>query len=202
MKIHANATLTIRQRQELRCLFLGGASIRELAAQFHVNKKTVMRWAHRDDPSDRSCAPHQPRTSITPEYRQAVLDYRAKHPSHGPIRIAWALEASFPQANRGTVLRILQDAKATGRAERKPREPHPLPVGRHRIQVDIQQLPAIEGGSGFEYKITAIHLCTRLKYSEIHPDHRSETVAGFLRRALDRLPPFGWSGRTTPSSSR
>jgi hypothetical protein len=202
MKIHANATLTIRQRQDIRRLFLRGASIRDLAAQFHVNPTTVSRWAHRDDPHDRSCAPRQPRTTITQEYRQAVLAYRAEHPTHGPIRIAWALEARFPQAHRGTVLRILQDAKATKRAERKPRERHPIPVGRHRVQVDIQQLPAIAGGSGFEYKITAIHLRTRLKYSEIHPDHQSETVAGFLRRAMDRLPPFTWPGRTTPSSSR
>lgn len=202
MKIHANATLTIRQRQEIRCLYLGGASIRDLAQEFHVSTKTVMRWAHRDDPHDRPCAPRKPRTTITPEYRQAVLDYRAQHPEQGPIRIAWALEERFPQAHRGTVLRILQDAKLTQRAERKPKEPNPLPVGRHRIQLDLQQLPAIEGGSGFEFKLTAIHLRTRLKYSEIHPDHRSKTVAGFVRRALDRLPPFGWSGPTTPSSSR
>jgi len=201
MKIHANAALTIHQRQEIRRLFLRGASIRQLAETFHVNPTTVSRWAHRDDPHDRSCASRQPRTTITPEYRQAVLDYRAQHPEQGPIRIAWALEARFPQANRGTVLRILQDAQATQRAARKPRERHPLPVGHHRVQVDIQQLPAVAGGSGFEYKIAAIHLRTRLKYSEIHPDHRSETVAGFLRRALDRLPPFTWPSPTTPSSS-
>jgi hypothetical protein len=202
MKIHANAALTIRQRQEIRRLFLRGASIRDLAAQFHVNPTTVSRWAHRDDPHDRSCAPRQPRTTMTEAYRQAVLDYRAQHPEQGPIRIAWALEARFPQANRGTVQRILQDAQATQHAERKPQERRPLPVGRHRIQVDIQQLPAIQGGRGFEYKITAIHRRTRLKYSEIHPDPQSATVAGFIRRALDRLPPFTWPGRTTPSSSR
>jgi hypothetical protein len=150
MKIHANATLTIRQRQEIRRLFLCGASIRDLAAQFHVNPTTVRRWAHRDDPHDRSCAPKKPRTTITEEYRQAVLAYRAEHPTHGASRIAWALEAPFPQAHRGTVQRILQDAQATKRAERKPGEHPPLPVGRHRVQVDIQQLPAIEEGSGFE----------------------------------------------------
>lgn len=123
MKIHANATLTIRQRQEIRRLFLCGASIRDLAAQFHVNPTTVRRWAHRDDPHDRSCAPKKPRTTITEEYRQAVLAYRAEHPTHGASRIAWALEAPFPQAHRGTVQRILQDAQATKRAERKPAPP-------------------------------------------------------------------------------
>src|SRR5574341_1628031 len=56
----------------------------------------------------------------------------------------------------------------------------PIPVGRHRIQMDIQQLPAVQGGTGFEYKITAIHLRTRLKYTEIHADRKSATVAGPL----------------------
>ena len=64
--------------------------------------------------------------------------------------------------------------------------------------MDVQQLPAIKGGQGHEYKITAIHLRTRLKYSEIHPDHKSKTVAGVLQRALDFLPPFFSSGPTTP----
>lgn len=57
--------------------------------------------------------------------------------------------------------------------------------------MDIQQLPAVRGGSGFEYKISVIHMRTRIKYSEIHPDHFSETCADVLRRALDVLPPVG-----------
>jgi IS30 family transposase len=54
MKIHANAALTIHQRQEIRRLLLRGASICDLAAQFHVNPTTVSRCTHRDDPYDRS----------------------------------------------------------------------------------------------------------------------------------------------------
>lgn len=190
MKPHSNAALTIRQRQAIKCLFQEGTSVRTLAAQFRVSVSTIEKWAHRSDPYDRSTAPKQPHTSITPEYRQAVLDYRRQNPGHGPIRIAQALEEHFPQAHRGTILRILQEAKATRKSQRRPKASQPIPVGRHRIQVDIQQLPAVKGDSGFEYKVTAIHLRTRLKYSEIHPDHHSDTLAGFISRALDRLPPF------------
>jgi hypothetical protein len=65
-----------------------------------------------------------------------------------------------------------------------------IPVGRHRLQCDVQQLPAIKGSQGFQYKVSFIHLKTRYKYSEIHPDQRSETIAGVYKRALDNLPPF------------
>jgi len=202
MKLHARAALTLAQRTEVRRLHLEEhVSIRALAERFGVNPTTIQRWVGRESPLDRTSAPLRTRTVITPAYREAVLAYRQAHPHHGPIRIAHELHATFAPANRGTILAILQAAGLTRPAPRTPRTHRPIPVGWHRIQMDIQQLPAVAGGHGFEYKISAIHLRTRLKYSEIHPDHTSATVAGVLRRALDRLPPLFSSGPTTPPSS-
>lgn len=56
--------------------------------------------------------------------------------------------------------------------------------------MDIQELPAIEGQHGHEYKISLLHMRTRMKYSEIHPDQSSARVAEVLERAVSRLPPF------------
>lgn len=56
--------------------------------------------------------------------------------------------------------------------------------------MDWQQLPCVVGGKGFKYKISAIHMNTRIKYSEICDDHSSKTLANFLINAMDRLPPF------------
>lgn len=134
---------------------------------------------------------------VTDEYVQAVLDYRQQHPSHGPIRIAQALRAQFPQAHRGTIHQILQQAQLS-QVTQPQRQRWAIPVGQHRVQMDVQQLPAIAGKSGFEYKISLIHLSTRVKYSEIHSDCTSETVAGVFQRALDQLPPFLSSSPTTP----
>jgi transposase len=191
MELHANAALTLQQRKEVQRLHREeGISIRELATRFAVNASTIQRWARRDSPLDHSAAPHRTHSTITPEYRTAVVVYRRQHPRHGPIRIAAELQEAFPVAHRGTVLRILQEEHLTRPQAPKPREHHPLPVGRHRIQMDVQQLPTIAGGKGFEYKISAIHMRTRLKYSEIHPQCTSEIVAQVLRKALDLLPPF------------
>lgn len=202
MKLHAQAALTIKQRQEVKMLHkTHGLSIRELAVKFRVNPSTIQRWVHRESPLDLSSAPIRHPTVITQEYRRAVIAHRKANPQHGPIRIAQELQERFPFAHRGTVLRILQEEGLTRPPvkQRKPRQG--IPVGRHRIQMDIQQLPAVAGQKGFEYKITAIHLRTRLKYSEIHPNRQSATVAGVLQRALDLLPPFSSSGRTTAWSS-
>ena len=134
---------------------------------------------------------------ITEPYRQAVLDYRKDHPHHGPIRIAHQLKEDYPFANRGTVLKILQAQQLTKPKPGKKADNH-LPVGRHRVQMDLQQLPCIEGESGFEYKISMIHLATRFKYWEIHREATTENIALVFQRALDALPPFLGSGLTTP----
>jgi hypothetical protein len=203
MKLHAQAALTLAQRTEVRRLHAEEhVSIRALAKRFGVNPTTIQRWVRRASPLDRTSAPLRIRTVITPEYRAAVLAYRQAHPHHGPIRIAQELRGTFAQANRGTILAILQAAGLTRPKPRAPRTHRPIPVGWHRMQMDIQHLPTVAGGRGFEYKISAIHLRTRLKYSEIHADHSSVTVAGVLQRALDRLPPLFSSGPTTPPNSR
>ena len=199
MKLHARGALTLNQRQEVRRLHREDkVSIRKLATRFGVNPTTIQRWVKRESPLDKTTAPLHPKSVITPAYRSAVIRYRQENPGHGPIRIAQGLRAEFPEADRGTALRILQQEGLTRPPKKERKPPRQIPVGYHRIQMDIQQLPAIEGGKGFEYKISLIHLRTRYKYSEIHADMRSETVAQVLRHGLQHLPPFSLSGPTTP----
>jgi len=199
MKLHANAKLTIKQREEVQRLhWEEKVSVRELAKRFGVNPTTIQRWVSRDVALDKTSSPLHHRTVITPEYRAAVLATRAANADYGPIRIAEELKLDFPFADRGTVLKILQEEGLTRPLKKEPKERTPIPIGWHRVQMDVQQLPAIEGQKGFEYKISMVHLRTRYKYSEIHPVATSEKVAEVLKHGLDRLPPFFSSGRTTP----
>lgn len=140
MKLHANATLTVEQRREVKRLHEEEkVSIRQLAAGFRVSTTTIGRWVKRNEPHDRSGTPRPGQRVVTDEYRTAVLEYRQAHPHYSPIRIAKALCEQFPPANRGTVQQILQTAKVGQRLLAK-RPPWKIPVGRHRVQMDIQQL--------------------------------------------------------------
>lgn len=198
MRLHAKAALTVKQRQQVKQLYEQGERVKTLADRFGVHERTIRRWINRDSPLDRSSAPKQPRRIVTPAYRDAVLAYRQANPTHGPIRIANALKPSFAFANRNSVQRILQAEKVSQSTAKSKKPKWSIPVGQHRVQMDIQQLPAITGQQGYEYKISLIHLNTRVKYSEIHADSSSETVAGVFRRSLDALPPFLSSGPTMP----
>jgi len=190
MKLHANSALTIKQRQQVKQLFDNAKlPIVEIARRFSVSPQTVRRWKGRNDFQDQQVKRRTPRV-VTSEYENAVIEYRRQNPTHGAIRVAVALQAEFPFANRGTIAIILKREGLTKKKPPRSKTKWKISVGRHRLQCDIQELPAIKGGTGFEYKISFIHLRTRWKYSEIHLDCTTETVAAVYQRALDNLPPF------------
>lgn len=193
MKIHSNASLTGKQRKTIQELYATGVYTMEaLAAQFGTTRKTISKWVHRDTHSDRSSAPKSHWRSITPEFEQAVVAYRSDPATshHGPVRIAKELSAAHPCSKPSNAYLVLKRRRLTGRSASKPGPQKGIPVGKHRTQMDVQQLPAVEGCSGFEYKISIIHLSTRVKYSEIHDNYETDTIAGVYQNALDRLPPF------------
>ena len=192
MKLHKNASLTLKHRQQIKDLYATGKFTREaLAAKFGVTRKTISKWIHRTSIEDSTNAPKKAR-SITPDFIAAVKAYReaAATSHHGKIRIAFELKEKHTCCNPGNVYLALKHVQLNKAGTVKTPVPHKIPVGRHRTQMDVQTLPAIEGNEGFEYKISIIHLSTRVKYSEIHANYESKTIAGVYERALENLPPF------------
>lgn len=190
MKIHGNATLTVAQRQEIKRLREDGLTYRELAQKFRVHLTTVWRWTHRDSPLDLSTAPKRKRRALSPEQEESIRAYRRENPQAGERTLAAVLAPTHGPMSHATVGRFLQREAWSRPRRKKAAERHPLRVGRHRLQMDIQQLPAIEGGCGMEYKVGIIHMATRMKFSEIYPHMNADVVVQALKKALAHLPPF------------
>jgi hypothetical protein len=192
MKLHKNASLTPVQRQRIKDLYIsGGYSQQGLASQFGVSRKTIAKWIHRPLVCDSPIRPNVPK-SITAAFVSAVKAYRenARTSHHGKVRIAFELKKSHACSNASNVYLVLKQLHLNKANLLKVKTSHAIPVGKHRTQMDIQHLPAIAGNKGFEYKISIIHLSTRVKYSEIHDNTESKTIAGVYQRALENLPPF------------
>lgn len=202
MKLHAKAALTPKQRQAVKDLYATGkCSHQELAERFGTTRKTIAKWLRRPDTADASNAPkHHGRRTITPEFEQAVKKYRQDEATshHGKIRIAHELRSRFACSNPSNVYLALKNLGLNTPQQSAPKPENHLPVGKHRTQMDIQYLPAVEGGTGYSYKISIIHLSTRYKYSEIHDNCTSKTIAKVYRRAMDNLPPFLSPSPITP----
>ncbi|WP_247238002.1 hypothetical protein [Telluribacter sp. SYSU D00476] len=204
MKLHKNASLTLRQRRQVKDLYASGDySQQALAERFGVHLLTIRKWLSRSELTDRSSAPLHKARAITAAFEDAVAAYRQNPATshHGKVRIAYELQQQHACSNPSNVYLVLKKQGLNKpRKTKAPISAH-LPVGRHRTQMDIQQLPAVKGGQGFEYKISIIHLSTRIKYSEIHDNCHSSTVAAVYQRALENLPPFSSPSPTTPCTS-
>jgi transposase-like protein len=193
MHLHKNATLTPKQRQRIKGLYLTGKHTKaSLARLFGVNRKTVAKWIERRETNDKSSRPPRKLSKLTHAFKEAVKAYRqdplTSH--HGKVRIAHELAAKHGCSKPSNVYKVLQELKLNRAKIARDKQIQTIPTGKHRTQMDIQQLPAIAGNEGFEYKISIIHLSTRIKYSEIHSNYESVTIAAVYQRALDNLPPF------------
>lgn len=169
MKLHQNASLTLKQRQQVKDLYASGQySQQALAYQFGTTRRTIAKWVNRSDIHDASSAPKQPHRSISAEFEQAVKAYRenplTRH--HGKVRIAEALKKNYACSNASNVALVLKKLKLSQPKLLKAKDKTHIPVGRHRTQMDIQQLPAVSGDKGFDRVAGAIQdIC----YSPFHP---------------------------------
>lgn len=193
MKIHTNASLTPKQRQTVKDLYATGQYTQEqLAIQFNVTRKTISKWLSRATVLDAVSPRKSVISRITPEFEADVKSYRENllTSHHGKVRIAFELSGKHTCSNPSNVYTVLKRLQLNKAKLVKVQVAQKLPVGKHRTQMDIQTLPAIKGSEGYEYKISIIHLSTRIKYSEIHDNFESKTIAQVYERSLENLPPF------------
>ena len=209
---HANARLTVHGRALLVERILAGYRPADVAHQMGCSRATAYKWLRRfraegagglvDRPSRPHHCPHRTPAPIEAQ----ILEARRVH-RRGAEWIGD--ELGIAASTVGRVIRrhqmpLLRDLDAlTGEPVRRgsvsgvryERE-HPGEL----IHIDVKKLgripdgggwrahgrgpkPVIHRAQGYDYVHSAIDDHSRLAYSEIHPDERGDTCAGFLERA-------------------
>lgn len=204
MKLHANAALSLRQRERMvsRVLELGW-SLAKAAEAAEVSERTCSKWVRRyrsEGPVglvDRSSAP----ASIphrTPEDRtRAIVALRRLRMNGAEISMCLGMPLS-------TVSAVLARVGLGKLSRLEPPEP-PNRYERARpgelIHVDVKKLGRIPQGGGHRVRGRGpgrhhgrgggwdyVHVCiddaTRLAYVEVLADETAVTVVAFLRRAV------------------
>jgi transposase len=197
--VHGRLLLVTRVEQQ-------GRPVAHVAAELGVSRATGYKWWARwraeglpgllDRPSrPRSCPRRTP-----PEVEQAICALRRAR-RLGPRRISALLGLAV-----STVYAVLR-RHGLHRLDRFDR-PTPTPIRRYErarpgelVHIDVKKLGRIPDGggwragtradfpdrrrqTGYEFVHSAVDDHSRLAYSEIHPDERADTCAGFLDRAL------------------
>ncbi len=201
---HRSARLTMFGRQLLvQRIEQEGMSVALAAEMAGVSRQTATKWVQRhraqgpEGLEDRSSRPRTSPRASPAELVAAVLAER--HATrYGPHRLAYRL--GVPRSTIGDILRRegrsrLADLDGpTGAVMRYVRD-HPGEL----LHVDVKKLGRIPDGgghrflgrdgtprsrAGYDYIHSAIDDHSRVAYSEVHPDERGVTCAGFLERAV------------------
>jgi transposase InsO family protein len=206
---HRNAPLTPTGRLRLaRCVVDDHWSLRRAAERFQVSVSCAHRWAGRYRAHgeaglcDRSSRPHRSPRRLPMRRERRILNLRVTR-RWGPARIAALLRMAASTVHavlrRYHVARLADLDRATGVVVREPARRYERERPGELIHVDIKKLGNIPDGgghrklgrplgrrhrhAGYAYLHNAIDDHSRLAYTEILPDERKDTAAGFWARA-------------------
>jgi len=191
--------------------------VKELGISRQTGHKWVTRWRTEGDAGlhDRPSRAHRIPAKTSPQNEQRVCALRQER-KLGARRLGPLLDmpASTVQAilTRHGLHRLAWLDRPTGQLIRRYERQRPGEL----IHVDVKKIGRLRDGGGwrvhgrgsaqdhhvkternagrhvgYEYVHAAIDDHTRLAYAEIHPDEKSDTCAGFLRRAADHFAQLG-----------
>src|SRR5689334_22424099 len=212
MKLHANAALSLRQRERMaRRVVELGWSLTQAAAAAEVSERTCSKWVARYRVEglaglvDRSSAPGVVANRTAEQTVQVIAALRRLRFT-GP-EIAELLVRPLSTVS-GILTRI--GMGKLGRLGMEPANRYERQRPGELIHVDVKKLGRIVGGAGkrvrgggnhytgsytdragirrgkagWECVHIAIDDATRLAYAEVLPDEKASTAIGFLRRAV------------------
>ena len=195
MDLHANAVLTVRQRQRVCDLVTAGVTITAAALVVGCSRQTASEWVNRrrrgESLRDRSSRPQRsPRR--TPEViEQAILRAREEL-REGPHVIGWALGVAASTVH--AVLRRHGRSRLHGRAAQEEIIRYERAAPGELVHVDIKKLGRIvrpghrvtgdrsrrSEGAGWQYLYVAIDDHSRLGFAAVHPDETADSALRFL----------------------
>jgi transposase InsO family protein len=196
LHLHANAVLSVRQRQRLCDLVAAGVTISAASLMVGCSRQTASKWVNRgrrgESLLDRSSRPRRSPRLTPAAVEEAILGAREQL-QEGPHVIGWALGVAASTVH--AVLRRHGRSRLVTRpaAEELIRYEYTEPGGL--IHVDIKKLGRIvkpghrvtgdrsqraEGKAGWQYLFVAIDDHSRLGFASVYPDETSDSATVFL----------------------
>ena len=212
MKLHANAALSLKQRERMvRRVVEEEWSVTQAAEAAEVSDCTAAKWVARYRAEgaagllDRSSAP----TRVANRTEERALETIA---ALRRLRFTGQEIAEILNRPLSTISGILTriGMGKLGRLGLEPAQRYQRQVAGELIHIDVKKLGRIHGGAGkrftgvrrnpglyrkdvhvrerkaigWDYVHIAIDDATRMAYAEVLPDEKATTAIGFLRRAL------------------
>jgi transposase InsO family protein len=193
--LHANAVLTVRQRQRLCDLVAAGVTITAAALVVGCSRQTASKWVNRrlrgESLHDRSSRPHRSPRRTPASVERAILRARAEL-REGPHVIGWALGIAASTVH--AVLRRHGRSRLVVRAPREDIVRYERASTGELVHVDCKKLSRIvraghrvtgdrsrrAQGAGWQYLFVAIDDHSRLGFASVYPDETADSALAFL----------------------
>jgi transposase InsO family protein len=200
MDLHANAVLTVRQRERLCDLVATGLTITAAALVVGCSRQTASKWVNRrrrgEGLLDRSSRPWRSPRRTPAAVEQAILRAREEL-REGPHVIGWALGLAASTVH--AVLRRYGCSRLSLRAAREEVVRYERSRPGELVHVDCKKLGRIlrpghrvtgdrrgqaKGKAGWQHLFVAIDDHSRLAFASVYPDETAESSAAFLEELV------------------
>src|SRR5512143_2760610 len=175
--LHGSATTTHAIRAAIQ---RSKAPLKELAAQYGLNRKTVSKWRKRAFLNDAPMGPKTPRSTVLSPEEEAIIVAFRKHTLLPLDDCLYALQATVPHLTRSSLHRCLRRHGISRLPETEGDKPvkrkfKSYPIGYFHL--DIAEVRTEEGKL---YLFVAIDRTSKFAYAELHEKANRRTATDFL----------------------
>src|ERR1700742_1398675 len=143
--LHGSATTTHAVRTAIQ---RSKAPLKDLAARYGLNRKTVVKWRRRAFVHDAPMGPKSPRSTVLTTEEEAIVIAFRKHTLLPLDDCLYALQATIPHLTRSSLHRCLQRHGISRLPEIAGDKPAKRPFKRYPIgyfHIDIAEVRTGEG---------------------------------------------------------
>jgi transposase len=181
--LHGSAKTTPKIRKEI---FESKESVAKLAKKYNLNPKTILKWKHRANFSDRRSGPSKPK-SVLSEKEQAIICEFKRVTRFSLDDIFFALKDKIPTLSRSNIYRCL---KRNG-LNKLPKEEVKKTIKKFKdypigfTHIDIAEVRTSEGKA---YLFVGIDRKTRYVFAELYDKMTQKNTCIFLQNFIDSCP--------------
>lgn len=164
------------------------ATITQLAEQYDINAKTVMKWRNRSSVDDLPMGPKQPRSTVLSPGEEALCIAFRKYTLLPLDDCLYALQATIPHLTRSALHRLFQRHGISrlpdmGGDKKQKKKFKKYPIGY--IHIDIAELRTEQGKL---YMFVAIDRTSKFAFVRLVEKAGKMAAAQFLRDLIEALP--------------
>ena len=183
--LHGSATTTHAIRAAIQ---RSKAPLKELAAQYGLNQKTVAKWRKRAFVHDAPMGPKAPHSTVLSAEEEAIAVAFRKHTLLPLDDCLYALQATIPHLTRSSLHRCLKRHGISrlpeidgDKAAKKPFKRYPIGY----FHIDIAE---VRTGEGKLYLFVAIDRTSKFAFAQLHPAANVKTAVNFLEALIEAVP--------------